>query len=66
MNKSVKKESQSETYLRLINDMLTDKTFNSVTDFLKSVRDQIKNTNNITDKQIKTVNNIYIKFSKNL
>lgn len=60
------KESPSETYLRLINDMLTDKTFNSVTDFLKSVRDQIKNTNNITDKQIKAVNNIYIKFSKNL
>ena len=65
MNQKGKIESQSEQYKRLINDMLTDKTFYKSAEFLRSIRDQINNENRITPKQIKAVNNIYMKFSEN-
>jgi hypothetical protein len=57
-------ETQSDQYLRLINHMLTEKTFNKSAEFLRSVRDNIKSTNKITAGQIRAVNNIYIKFSE--
>lgn len=57
-------EKRSTQYLRLINDMLTDKTFNKSAEFLKSIRDQIKRTDYISIKQVKAINNIYMKFSE--
>ena len=57
-------EKRSTQYLRLINDMLTDKTFDKSADFLKSVRDQIKRTDYISQKQATAINNIYMKFSE--
>jgi len=53
-------EPKAQQYLRLINDMLEDNTFNDASDFLKSVRSQIKEKNIITQKQMNAVNKIYI------
>lgn len=57
-------EKRTTQYLRLINDMLTDKTFNKSAEYLKSVRDQIKRTDYISQSQMTAINNIYMKFSE--
>jgi len=59
----MQKESPTTQYLRLINDMLTDKTFDKSAEYLRSVRTSIKLHDKITPAQIQAVNNIYIKFS---
>lgn len=60
------KESPTTQYLRLINDMLTDKNFDKSAEFLRSVRTSIHGSGKITSAQINAVNNIYIKFSEKI
>lgn len=57
---------ETTKYLRLINDMLTDSTFDKAADYLQSVKNYIQENNRITKEQRKAVNNIYIKFSENI
>lgn len=65
MNQAGKvKESNAEQYLRLIKDMLDDKTFSKSKDFLESIKKSIQSSNHITPNQMKAINNIYIKFSE--
>jgi hypothetical protein len=64
MNQTRKPEPQADQYLRLINDMLTDKTFDKSAEFLRSVRTFIQSNNKITPVQVRAVNNIYMKFSE--
>ena len=60
------KESPTTQYLRLINDMLTDKTFDKSAEFLRKVRSSVQQSGKITSAQIQAVNNIYIKFSEKI
>lgn len=65
MNQTGKvKESNAEQYLRLIKDMLDDKTFSKSKEYLESIKNQIQSQNRITPAQMKAINNIYIKFSE--
>ena len=47
------------SYLRLINDMLTDRTYDKSEKFLKSVKDYIIKKDTITVGQQKAIQNIY-------
>jgi hypothetical protein len=57
-------ENETEKYKRLINDMITDKTFDKSANYLKSVRKGIEKYGVITKKQMQAVNNIYMGFTK--
>lgn len=49
------------SYLRLLNDMITDKAYDYAAPFLKSVQAQLKEKGAITEKQQKAIFNIYKK-----
>jgi len=50
-----------ESYMSLLNDMITDNTYNHAAPFLKSVRARLKENGSITEKQQKAIFNIYEK-----
>lgn len=53
------KPNDADSYLRLISDMITDKNFDHAAAFLKSLREQIKKTGRLSEKQKQAVFNIY-------
>lgn len=60
-----KMDNETSKYSRLIDAMLTDKTFEKATNYLLSVKRFIKNNDKMTEKQKTGINNIYMKFSGN-
>lgn len=60
-----KMDNETSKYSRLIDDMLTDETFEKATNYLLSVKRFIKNNDKMTEKQKTGINNIYMKFSGN-
>lgn len=57
-------KSKTEQYLRLIYHMMNDSLFDPASDFIISVKDYIIKNNRITEKQIKAIDKLYIKYSE--